>query len=453
MHRIHPRSVVAAALAFSAWAGAPPAAADTAQALFERALTYTVEIRTRIPVAFMEDQKGAFTGAGFVVDRARGWIMTNAHVVGHSPSRMSVSFLDHPYRPATKVYVDPHLDVAIIETEIPEGAGMNDARLECEEFPHVGHQVGAFGHPWGLSYTGTRGIISGKTSRLGTEALQTDAAINSGNSGGPLISLETGAVVGINAARMNHEADQNTNFAVPAPYACRILRLLQAGRDPSPPALRSIFVKSDRNEPTLKVASSYLDESLLDLRPGDSILGIAGDPRMLRNETQLIHALRGRLDDVALRVHRDGELIVLRGSLPPTPLITERRGLYLSGMLLAPLEVRDAREMHREPLVLVHHVEPGSAAAIVGVGRWTQPTHLNDRPIASLDELFRTLQALRRRNEPASLRFRQIASGTDQVWDYFERTVPVEGLRWIEDESRRARRQARAGFDQQDRPL
>jgi serine protease Do len=453
MHARASLPALAGALAIVLALGPASVRADSAQAIFQRALTYTVEIRTRIPVAFIEDHMGSFQGAGFVVDRKRGWIMTNAHVVGHSPSHLGVSFFEAPYQPARKVYVDPYLDVAIIETDIPRGRRVSEATLDCDHLPDVGHQVGAFGHPWGLSYTGTRGIISGKTSRYGTEALQTDAAINAGNSGGPLISLETGEVVGINTASWNNQADQNTNFAVPLPYACRILRLLQAGRDPSPPALRTIFVKDDRNEPSLKVATSYLSKGRLDLRPGDVIERLADTgPRLpdetLSNETRLVDELRGRLSHVALRVQRAGREITVEGSLPAVPLVTERRGLYLSGMLIAPLEVRDAREMHSDPLLLVQHVAPGSAAEIVGVARWTQPTHLNDRPITSLDALYRGLEKLRRRGEPASLRFRQIAAGTDQVRDYYERTLPIENLRWIISDPAQSRTaQVQTGFE------
>ena len=65
--------------------------------------------------------------------------------------------------------------------------------------------------------------------------LQTDAPINEGNSGGPLISLETGQVVGINAAKIKQEAVEGLSFAVPMPYACTIIDLMQRGEDPSPP--------------------------------------------------------------------------------------------------------------------------------------------------------------------------------------------------------------------------
>lgn len=84
--------------------------------------------------------------------------------------------------------------------------------------------------------TCTRGITPTVTMRLGVNMLQKGVPINEGNSGGPLISLETGQVVGINTAKVKEESVEGLCFAVPMLYACTILDLLRAGCDPSPPA-------------------------------------------------------------------------------------------------------------------------------------------------------------------------------------------------------------------------
>jgi len=200
---------------------APMAAgADIGEEVFKNALRYTVQVKTTLPIPFDGDRKGSGLGAGFVVDAGRGWIMTNAHVVGRSPSRVEVALHGQDFSEATKVYVDPFLDLAIIRvSERVDTRGIETPRLECDRIPPVGHPVGAFGHPWRLQFTGTRGIISGVTARYRTELLQTDAPINQGNSGGPLISLESGGIVGINTAGIR--GAQNTNFAVAIKYACR----------------------------------------------------------------------------------------------------------------------------------------------------------------------------------------------------------------------------------------
>ena len=171
--------------------------ADPTEDIFGRAVLYTVQIKAAVPVPFEGEEQEAWRGAGFLVDRQRGWIMTNAHVASRSPSTMEVGFKDRDFVDAYKVYVDPYLDLAIIAIDtsfIPPASVMPE--LDCGDLPRVGHAVGAFGHPWGLCFTGTRGIISGITSRFLKEDLQTDAPINQGNSGGPLISLQHGKIAG-----------------------------------------------------------------------------------------------------------------------------------------------------------------------------------------------------------------------------------------------------------------
>ena len=144
--------------------------------IFAEALNYTVEIRTGIVIPFLEDKKDTFNGSGFLIDRKRGWILTNAHVASFSPSIHKVAFYNQDYRDAKKIYVDPHIDLAILQvpvSEIPEAA--REPQLDCDSKVSTGHPVGAFGHPWGYSFTGTRGIISGIAD---DGMLQTDAPIN-----------------------------------------------------------------------------------------------------------------------------------------------------------------------------------------------------------------------------------------------------------------------------------
>ena len=188
--------------------------------IFEDANSYTVEIITRVEIPFKEDEAGVFSGAGFLVDQERGWIVTNAHVVSKSPSKVEVAFKDQDYHLAKKIYLDSYLDLAIIQVS-PEYFPKNhkEANLECNEKPKTGHPVGAYGHPWDLSFTGTKGIISGVTSEFSSERLQTDAPINSGNSGGPLINSD-GKVIGINARGYREGRQYEAlGFAIPASIA------------------------------------------------------------------------------------------------------------------------------------------------------------------------------------------------------------------------------------------
>ena len=113
----------------------------------------------------------------------------------------------HPDHQATGEIVRSAVTLSRIARVVaPTAPHVNAPTLDCGTMPPVAHSVGAFGHPWGFRFTGTRGITSAVTTRLGPNMLQTDAPINEGNSGGPLISLETGKVVGINTAKIKEES-------------------------------------------------------------------------------------------------------------------------------------------------------------------------------------------------------------------------------------------------------
>jgi len=166
-------------------------------------------------------------GSGMIVS-AQGQVLTNEHVIREAKT-IEVELSSRDRVPARLVYADPLLDLALIElTSVPEG-------LQPVEFsdsePQPGEWVMAVGQPFGLGNTVTVGVISGlhrDYRDLGNPAgldengiwsfIQTDASINIGNSGGPLVDM-TGEVVGIATAV---RADgQGLAFAIPAPMARR----------------------------------------------------------------------------------------------------------------------------------------------------------------------------------------------------------------------------------------
>jgi len=419
------RLLITAALA----AAAPAASgADLSEDIFKGALRYTVQIRTTLPVPFDGDRKGSGLGAGFLVDAQRGWIMTNAHVVGRSPSRVEVALHGQEFSETSKVYVDPFLDLAIIRApERVETKGIAEPRLECEGVPPVGHPVGAFGHPWRLPFTGTRGIISGVTARYRTELLQTDAPINQGNSGGPLISLESGRIVGINTAGIR--GAQNTNFAVAIKYACRVLRLLQEEKDPSPPDLKLVYFRDIDNRKELRVARSYAGDGMLKLLPGDLIRQVVGEAGTIENETQLLHALRGRLADSSLKVLREGQETLIDGAKLPMRRVLETRGVYASGVLFGPVTIRDALEIGAGGL-MVHHVEPGSIGEAQEIEKADLLESADGAPVTDVDDLHARLEEARGKRRRVTLTFKKLAGG-DALFSYTQRNLLVADLRII----------------------
>jgi serine protease Do len=157
-------------------------------------------------------------GSGVVVDAA-GYILTNYHVIENA-AQVQVQLADgRSERNVTVVGADPLNDLAVLKvndgTLLAATWGDSD-RLE------VGDQVIAVGNPYGLTHTVTAGIVSAKdrheaTDRGYQEYLQTDAAVNPGNSGGPLVDLQ-GQVVGINTA-IYGRAYQGISFAIPSRLA------------------------------------------------------------------------------------------------------------------------------------------------------------------------------------------------------------------------------------------
>lgn len=405
--------------------------AEPTEDIFGRAVLYTVQIKTAVPVPFEGEEQGTWTGAGFLVDRQRGWIMTNAHVASRSPSTMEVGFKDRDFVDAHKVYVDPYLDLAIISVDnsfIPPAAVMPE--LDCGDLPRVGHAVGAFGHPWGLNFTGTRGIISGITSRFPEENLQTDAPINQGNSGGPLISLQHGKIVGINTATLAEKNAQNVNFVLPMKYACRVLELLRAGRNPSPPELPVQFFKDVDERRELRVVNTYLDPGKLSLKPGDTILSVEGSAEKLENETRFIHALRGRLEDFHLVVSRGGESLRIKGSLDPKPYILKRKGVYFSGILFGDLYFRDKEVM---PIgeIMVHSVQKGSIGSFSNIEKGDILNGVDGHDVRSLEDLYKKLGRFKD-HEKTMLRLKRFTEPpSDSILEYIEQTVKVENLHWV----------------------
>src|SRR5688500_11478651 len=161
-----------------------------------------------------QEQQGL--GSGFIVD-AQGTIYTNNHVVAGA-DEVQVVTSDGRVLPAKVQGRDPATDVAVIRLTKPPG-NLKVARLGNSEKVRVGDYVLAIGNPLGLGQTVTMGIVSAKNRTIDalidlSDFIQTDAAINQGNSGGPLFNFN-GEVVGINSAILNPARAMNVGFAIP----------------------------------------------------------------------------------------------------------------------------------------------------------------------------------------------------------------------------------------------
>jgi len=197
------------------------------RAVYKKALPSVVNI-TSTAVAFdffygPVPQQGQ--GSGFILNKD-GLILTNNHVIDNA-QRVEVMLSDkHKYK-ATVMGVDKNHDLALLKISAPN---LVPATLSESNGLVVGQRVYAIGNPFGLQGTMTRGIISSIRSIRGPnnnpieDAIQTDAAVNPGNSGGPLLNSR-GEVIGITTLIANNGADQSSGigFAIPINTAKAVL--------------------------------------------------------------------------------------------------------------------------------------------------------------------------------------------------------------------------------------
>ena len=159
------------------------------------------------------------TGTGFYV-KEFDLIVTNEHVVSKT-SEVTIAGRLFEKRLAKAWYIDKKHDLAFLQP--PEGVQIPEVKLGDYSTLHDGEVVVAIGHPFGLNYTATQGVIS-KVDRVreGVKYIQIDAAINPGNSGGPLVNKQ-GEIIGVNSFIIR--GGDNLGFALPVSYLREALEM------------------------------------------------------------------------------------------------------------------------------------------------------------------------------------------------------------------------------------
>jgi S1-C subfamily serine protease len=169
---------------------------------------------------FLGPQEQQAQGSGFVIDKD-GHVVTNYHVV-EGAKKVQVSFSDNEQRDATVIGTDPSTDIAVLKIQGAWARSLTPLTLGSSSAVKVGDAVVAIGNPFGLERTVTAGIVSALQRQITApngfqidEVIQTDAAINHGNSGGPLLNAN-GDVIGVNA-QIESESGGNVGigFAIP----------------------------------------------------------------------------------------------------------------------------------------------------------------------------------------------------------------------------------------------
>jgi S1-C subfamily serine protease len=280
------------------------------------------------------------TGTGFVWD-ARGYIVTNAHVV-RGGNRFRVLLADHTVWEASLVGSEPDKDVAVLKIDRGTADALVPLTVGTSADLRVGQAVFAIGNPFGLDHTLTTGVISGldrqiaaDTGRKITGVIQTDAAINPGNSGGPLLD-SAGRLIGMNTAILSpSKASAGIGFAVPVDTINRIVPRLIRG-EKAPRAGFGVTLVPDEQARQLDVTGALVFQVLPDsaaekagLRAtrrdrdtgaivlGDVIVAIDGKP--VKERGDLFDLLESRKvgERVVVTVLRDSARVDLPLTLQP----------------------------------------------------------------------------------------------------------------------------------------
>jgi putative serine protease PepD len=182
-----------------------------------------------------QSQQSQAEGSGFVYDSS-GDIITNAHVVAGATS-IKVRFKDGSTAKATLVGKDESTDIAVIKVST-DSSKLHPLSVGTSSSVQPGQAVVAFGSPFGLPGTMTAGIVSAVNRTITAPnnysisgAIQTDAAINHGNSGGPLIDAATGKVIGVDAQiESNSNDNAGVGFAIPIDAVKNVAGTVIAGK-------------------------------------------------------------------------------------------------------------------------------------------------------------------------------------------------------------------------------
>jgi serine protease Do len=396
-------------------------------------------------------------GSGFIITED-GYILTNNHVV-QGAKKLQVTLDSGEKFEATVVGTDPMIDLGLIKID-PKGKKLSTLPLGDSDTLKIGHWVMAIGNPLGLERTVTVGIVSGKKRQVPigdtvpglANFIQTDAAINFGNSGGPLLDGR-GRVVGISTAIFRGELAEGIGFAIPINEARRAAEELRAGGSVKRGYLgiemnttgitdkaRTYFKLPDTNGVLISKVTANGPGEKAGLQKDDIVRKIDGE--VIKNNQDLVGRVAAHRpgETVRLDVLRDGEPVKVDVTLgnrpvsfdeegrerPADPHDDESAGASGKGFGIKvqsiPSFLRRQYEMEDdESGVVIVAVDPDSDAAEEGLTPRTVIVGINGHRVSGLSDwnrLVRDLQA----GSTAKLEIRMRPGRTESVFVTVPRT-------------------------------
>lgn len=358
------------------------------------------------------ERKTASLGSGFIIS-PDGYIVTNNHVVeGADVIRVNMGTRKNQQYPAEVIGTDPETDLALIKIKADN---LPFLRFGDSDALEVGEWVVAIGSPLGLDHTVTAGIVSAKGRNIQSgsydDYLQTDASINRGNSGGPLLNMQ-GEVIGINTAIAQRA--QGIGFAIPSVMAKRIITDLRDHKKVSRGWL-GVTIQNvdtatakalDLGTPRGALVNSVMEgqpAAQAGVKPGDVILSINGTEihdteHLLRSVAMLTPGARA-----SISVWRDGKQLDLTLTVAERDL-TQAQGKNvkggtsdgtLLGMKARPVTTDDIRryELNNNAGLIITGVDEGSLAAQAGIMPGDVIVAVNKRSVNAVNELTDQIQA------------------------------------------------------------
>jgi serine protease Do len=361
-------------------------------------------------------------GSGFVVDR-NGYILTNNHVVENA-TRIQVKLPgDRTEYPAKLIGTDTELDLAVVKIE--SGKQLAPLHMGNSDAIQVGDWAVAIGSPFGLDQTMTAGIISAKGRDLGEPGhqlqrfLQTDAAINRGNSGGPLLNIN-GEVIGINTMIVSGSGNfEGIGFALPINLAVNSYNQIVKNGKVSRGAIGIQFAREE-NSSLLKAYGSSNGVFVQSVTSGgpaakagmeasDIIVGINGQP--VKEGDELVSSISAAQpgSTVDLKVLRDGKTITVpvkigdraaiiadNGSGKEPTESGEAEGQETHARL--GVNVQNLTESDREQMglkagtVIIASVQPGSFAEDIGLQKGDVLVEINRQHVGTAADVRNIMQ-------------------------------------------------------------
>lgn len=377
------------------------------------------------------------SGSGVIINQ-QGYIVTNNHVIDGAED-LEVSLYDNRSYKAEVVGTDPMTDLALIkidEADLPYLSLVNSDDVK------VGEWVLAVGNPFNLSSTATAGIVSAKARDIGIlkdsengsaieSFIQTDAAVNPGNSGGALVNTN-GELVGINTAIASPTgAYSGYAFAVPSNIVNKVVEdLLAYGTVQR--AYLGVYIRSVdgklAEELDLDITEGVMIDSIVanssadgsQLQKGDIILEIDGRRTASVPKLQEVIGSSRPGDEVTVTVSRNGSLkefpVVMKNRMGTTKLVEEKSSNEVIQMLGAEFKELSDKELKKYRLssgVQIAAVKRGKLSKYTNIQKGFVITKIDGQAVNSVEDIIELLE-----NKRGGVMLEGVYPGYDQVW-YF----------------------------------